>query len=164
MPKCRHQRRKVQKGFALAALFIISFFSLSLGIGLCLTKSPQAKAEFYLSMAVQYQEKAETELLQPQAQAYLLQQSYQLIGEAIAQEPYNPELWKNLSLTLAQLDQGHKALQARNVAITLGLSDLPPLVEMQSLLPESHFAQHFSPHFSQPFSVSESLPSQIMMR
>lgn len=152
MPKRHRKRRKMHKGFALVALFIISLFSLSLGMGLCLTKSPETKAEFYLAMAAQYQEKAEAEILQPQAQAYLLQQSREFVSKAIGHDPYDPRSWESLTLILAQLNLGDQAMQARDIAMMLGMSDLPTIASMQALLPERNFA------------LSNSFSSKTIMR
>lgn len=132
--RCCEKRKKYHKAIALGVLFVISFFVLCFGMGLCLTKLPEQKSEFYLAMATQYQEKAETELLPQQTQAYLLQQSYDLMNKAIKQDPYNPALWKNLTLVLAKQNKEDKAIQARDVAMTLGVSDLPMIVGMAPLL------------------------------
>lgn len=133
-------RRKVRKAVVFMALSILSLFSLSLGMGLLLTKAPESKAQLYMALADDYSQKAQTELLQPEAQAYLLDQSFALAEKALQKSLYNPDLWKQYALILAQRNDIDQAMQAREIALSLGVKEFPTITAMRTLLPEKNFA------------------------
>ncbi|HPF77834.1 MAG TPA: hypothetical protein PLF01_00960 [Alphaproteobacteria bacterium] len=140
MSQRQRNRRQAHKGFVFFAFAALNIFCLVLGMALCLLKSPQDKAEIYMAMAQQYQDKAETEVLQPSAQTYLLKQSHNLVRQALGHNKYDASLWGNLSVILAKLDQIDLAMKARDIAVDLGAQELPAMMAMRTLLPARDLA------------------------
>lgn len=140
MSQRQRNRRQAHKGFVFFAFSALNICCLFLGMALCLLKSPQDKAEIYMAMAQQYQDKAETEVLQPAAQTYLLQQSHNLVRQALEHNQYDATLWGNLSVILAKMDQIDLAMKARDIAGDLGARDLPAIMAMRTLLPARDLA------------------------
>lgn len=134
------RNRAGHKGFTLVALSTVSLFGLFLGLSLCLVKSPATKAGIYLALADQYTQQAQDDLLQPEAMQYLQTQSSVMIRHALRETPYNPNLWQSLSLALVQSDEIDHAMQARAIAGDLGLTDLPTISALRSLLPARNLA------------------------
>lgn len=121
--------------FILVALFIISSFSLFLGLSLCLIKSPEEKSNYYMAASDRYIKQVQNPDLQIESVSYLLHQSRLALSMALQENPYNASAWLALSLTLAKTDNVHLAMQARDIAVDLGLSDLPTVQALRSLLP-----------------------------
>ena len=144
--------RAGHKGIPLVALFIVSLFSLSLGLGLCLTKTPESKSSTYLALANKYQEQARLSSLQPETSQHLLNYARDMIHASIRITPYNSGAWQSLSLTLAQSQDIDRAMQARDIAGTLGFEPLPTIHAMRALLPARNLA------------LSDPLDHQTMMR
>lgn len=131
------------------ALFMVSLFSLCLGLTLCLTKSPSAQSSYYLALSHQYEAQLDVAVLQPESEKYLLEQSREMIEHSIHATPYNASSWSNLSVTLAQLNKMDKAVQARDIAQDLGASSLLTFSALRSLSSGHDVA--FSKHNSLSF-------------
>ena len=127
-------------GFILVALFIISSFSLCLGLSLCLVKSPAATSNYYITASDRYIQQAQNPELPPESITYLLDQSRMALSMALQADPYNALAWSALSLTLVKKNDVHHAMRARDVAGDLGLSDLPTIHALRSLLPARNLA------------------------
>lgn len=132
--------RAEHAGVILVALFIISSFSLCLGLSLCLVKSPKAQSKYYVATSNSYIQQIQNADLQPESIDYLLDQSRVALSKAIQIDSYNASAWLALSLTLAQKNDVHHAMHARDIAGDLGLSDLPTVSALRSLLPARNLA------------------------
>ena len=101
-----HIQTKKRQRRALQA-FLLATVSCVLGLLFCLVKSPQAKSEAYLHMAVE----AMAQSRPHEAAAAAL--------EAVRLNPAAPQGWKLLSKMLQQNGQGHAAKQALVIASRL---------------------------------------------
>lgn len=94
----KQRQARAYQAFALASL------SCVLGLLFCLVKSPQARSEAYLSLAVEALNQSRP---QEAATAAL---------EAVRLHPASPEGWRLLSKMLQQNGQNHAARQALVIA------------------------------------------------
>lgn len=126
----RQNGRKIRKNFIFASFVIFSFFSLSLGIGLCLLKSPESKSDYYLSLSSYYRAQLTDKdvALQGDAQNYLLQGAKEAALKSIYHTPYKAKAWQQLSSLLHYSQDTEKALKALEITKILGSADMPALL------------------------------------
>ncbi len=98
IPRKKQRQARAYQAFALAAL------SCVLGLVFCLVKSPQARSEAYLSLAMEAMAQSRT----PEAASAAL--------EAVRLNPGAPDGWRLLSKMLQQNGQSHAARQALVIA------------------------------------------------
>ncbi len=131
--------RVERKGFALTVLFTISFFSLFLGLSLCLIKSPAEKAASYLALSNSYLQKIETEILSVESSKYILQESKEALYEAVRLTPYDVNVWKAFSLYFSHAGKISQALQAQDMVSLLGEPDFSPLIVKKTMRSDKVF-------------------------
>lgn len=127
---------KIRRNFIFIPFAIFSFFSLSLGVGLCLIKSPESKSDYYLALSAHYQSQLSDQdvALQVEAQNYLLKASGEAVLKSIYYTPYNVKAWQQLSSLLQYLQNTQKAAHAFEIVKTLGATEIP------AFLPSRDFA------------------------
>lgn len=96
--RTRKRQARAYQAFALAAL------SCVLGLFFCLVKSPQARSDAYLSLAMEAMAQSRP------------QEAASAAMEAVRLNPAAPEGWRLLSKMLQQNGQGHAARQALVIA------------------------------------------------
>ena len=114
--RCRAGRRII----ILAAFFILSSMTLFSGLLVCLTKTPESKAEYYMVSANNYINQSSDNVLTPESVDYLLQQSHGMLVKAAQQTPYNPVIWEKISIILSRQGAYQKARDAGDIMGLLG--------------------------------------------
>lgn len=143
MSHSRAHKRKIYKNLTVSVIFILSFMVMSMGLILSLVQSPKQKSEVYLAQAIHYQEQVETQNLglQSTAQDYILQQAQDMTLKAIQQNPYHKDAWDRFSQILAQSAALPPALQARDIAASLGLlQPSPTTASLRTMMPARDLA------------------------
>ncbi len=98
--------KKAGKGKAFSA-FLLAAFSCVLGLSFCLLKSPQARGEAYLALAVEAM--AENRFEEASAAAL----------ESVRLNPASPQGWQLISGMLQQKGDHEAAARARSIASKL---------------------------------------------
>lgn len=114
------RHRAGRKVSVLAVLFIFMSVILLSGVLLCLTKTSNAKADYYLAAANNYIEQSKEDLIAPESETYLIKQSYNMLVKAAQETPYSPEVWTRMAVVLKHLGEYQKAKQANDIATLLG--------------------------------------------
>lgn len=134
----------------LAALFIFSSMTLFSGLFVCLTKTPQSKADYYMAIANNYMKQSEYHILAEESSDYLLQQSHAMLVKAAQQTPYNPQIWEKISVILSRKGAYKEAHQAGKIMSLLGYTGAHN--DIEDFLP------------AKPLVLSESLVSTSKVR
>ena len=134
--------RKAYKTFIIkSSLLMMCFMSLSLGLGLCLIKSPDSRATTYLEMVSQYQNQMDASA-NLDTKIFLAEEKQILIHQAIMIDPDHAKSWQDLSMTLAQLNDLDSALKSRDIAFQLSPTIEMSIEKLQASLPDTMVDNH----------------------